>query len=382
MTKRMEWEKQMDNDLVNLMHKNGVKAPNCAEREQMTNPFKKSVDSKRYVKLLIYGAAGVGKTTIALQFPKPCVIDLESGSNLYGEKYGFDVFAPSSTKELSQAVQFLLRDGEKHYETLVIDPITVAWETLQFEWQEIFMQRNKGTVGDKQDFYTLQPGDWVQLKSRWKDLMRDLIALPLHVVCIAREKALYADGAFMKKIGTTFDSEKSLDYWFDSVVQLVWNGKKREALTIKDRSEKLPPVGQKFDLTFAPFAKLLGKTSPADNKKTPTALDTQKIESANTQEHDGARTEKKNEAVADFEQKLYENLDWMRKEKPPGQQSTWEELGQNFDAKTKNGFMPGRDFLKNLISLEKASDDIKAKAKITLAECVEKLQEAAKSESV
>lgn len=311
----------------------------------MQNPFRRAAERPKNVKLLIYGASGVGKTSIALQFPRPCVIDLESGTSQYSEKYSFDVVAPQSYKELTQAIDFLLNGGAKNYETIVIDPITIAWESLQADWQEIFLQRNSGGKGDKKDFYALQPADWVHLKSRWKELMRDLIALPLNVVAIAREKAQYADGQMMQKIGSTFDSEKSLDYWFDSVVQLCWDGNKRKAVVHKDRTGKLPEVGKRVDLNFSLFAGLLSQNSAPS----PTNL-----------------------VTPDLENKLRQDTAWLLEKLPfkASNGASWDDLGKDLSGVEKDGKQSsGRQYLHQLAGWtdEKGGkEEIRLKAKIAL----------------
>ena len=51
---------------------------------EVKNPFRKAKKQNRNLKLFIYGDSGTGKTTVALNFPRPCVIDLEAGTTLYG----------------------------------------------------------------------------------------------------------------------------------------------------------------------------------------------------------------------------------------------------------------------------------------------------------
>lgn len=217
------------------------------------SPFQRAAAQKRRLKMLLYGPSGSGKTTFALQFPKPCVIDLEQGTVMYGEKAEFDVFSATSFKEIRSALAFLSQNPGR-YETLIIDPITVAWEMTQTEWTEVFHLRNKKSAGHKVEFYTLQPGDWGLIKSDWKDFIRDLLALPMHVVLISREKAQYADGAYMVKTGVTFDSEKSLEYYFDLVVRTEKNYR---AKVEKNRSL---PVPAEFSLSqWVIFQNLLGR---------------------------------------------------------------------------------------------------------------------------
>ena len=63
-----------------------------ATPEPTAGPFQRASALSRRIKLLLWGDAGSGKTTLALQFPRPAMIDLEGGADLYGGKFDFDVF--------------------------------------------------------------------------------------------------------------------------------------------------------------------------------------------------------------------------------------------------------------------------------------------------
>lgn len=220
-----------------------------------SNPFAKAAAPQRRLKLFLWGDSGAGKTTLALQFPSPVVIDMEGGTELYSADFEFDVLQATSADEVMEAIDWLLRN--KHpYRTLVIDPITIYWEALQKKWSDIFLKRNKGSKGFKHEFYDLQPRDWMTLKAEFKDLVRKLLQLDMNVVVTARQKTLYADSGFMRKVGDTFDGEKSLPYLFDTIVRLH-RGPKGEFLgeCLKDRSNRVP-TGD-FECTYPKLERLL-----------------------------------------------------------------------------------------------------------------------------
>ena len=242
-----------------------------SKKDQDGSPFQKARSLDKRLKLFLWGDSGVGKTTLALQFPKPVVIDLEGGADLYGESFDFDVLRASTADEAMDAAQWLLTHPHA-YRTLVIDPITVYWDALQKKWSDIFLRRNKGSKGYKFEFYDLQPRDWMTVKAEFKDFIRKLIALDMNVIVTARQKVQYADGGFMKAIGETFDGEKSLPYLFDTIVRLYRDEKGRFlGECLKDRSNKLPP-GQ-FECSFARLEELFGKKTLA-RKARPTAFAT------------------------------------------------------------------------------------------------------------
>jgi len=242
-----------------------------SKKDQTDSPFQKARSLDKRLKLFLWGDSGVGKTTLALQFPKPVVIDLEGGADLYGESFDFDVLRASTADEAMDAAQWLLTHPHA-YRTLVIDPITVYWDALQKKWSDIFLRRNKGSKGYKFEFYDLQPRDWMTVKAEFKDFIRKLIALDMNVIVTARQKVQYADGGFMKAIGETFDGEKSLPYLFDTIVRLYRDEKGRFlGECLKDRSNKLPPG--EFECSFARLEELFGKKTLA-RKARPTAFAT------------------------------------------------------------------------------------------------------------
>ncbi len=220
-------------------------------------PFQKASTLEKRLKLFLWGDSGVGKTTLALQFPKPVVIDMEGGTDLYGDAFDFEVLRATTADEVMEAVDWLLQNRHEH-RTLVIDPITIYWDALQKKWSDIFLKRNKGSKGYRYEFYDLQPRDWMTVKAEFKELIRKLIALDMNVTVTARQKVQYADGAPMKAIGETFDGEKSLPYLFDTIVRLWRDPQGRFMGTgLKDRSNELGK--EDFAAAYAVFEGVFGK---------------------------------------------------------------------------------------------------------------------------
>jgi len=236
------------------------------------SPFQKAKTLGKRLKLFLWGDSGTGKTTLALQFPRPAVIDLEGGADLYGDNFGFDVLRASTADEVMEAVQWLLTHAHP-YRTLVIDPITIYWDSLQKKWSDIFLRRNKGTKGHKFEYYDLQPRDWMTVKAELKDFIRKLIALDMNVIVTARQKVQYGDSGFMQAIGETFDGEKSLPYLFDTIVRLYRDEKGRfMGQCLKDRANKLP--SDAFECSYALFEERFGKET-LERQAQPVALATE-----------------------------------------------------------------------------------------------------------
>lgn len=220
------------------------------------NPFQKATLLTKRVKLLVYGDSGSGKTTLSLQFPRPALIDLEGGADLYGDKFEFDVFRCTTADEVMHAVTWLATHRHP-YRTVIVDPISVYWDHLQKKWSDIFLLRNKGAKGYRYEYFDMGPREWQSVKAENKDLLRRLSALDVNLIVTARQKPLYADGAFMRVAGETFDGEKNLGYAFDSVVQLYRDPKGRFLARVqKDRTGRLP--SEPFPCTYQAFVDAFG----------------------------------------------------------------------------------------------------------------------------
>jgi hypothetical protein len=178
------------------------------------------------LKLFMFGPAGVGKTTAAIQFPNSYVIDCERGTENYEKlvnESGSAVFQTTDIQEVIAEVKSLLT--EKHdYRTLVIDPITTIYNDL--------LDKCESQVGS--DFGR----HYGAANKTMKRLANLIMSLDMNVVITAHAKPEY--GQNLAKIGYTFDGWKQLDYWFDLVVELGKKGKKRFAKVVKTRVESFP----------------------------------------------------------------------------------------------------------------------------------------------
>jgi adenosyl cobinamide kinase/adenosyl cobinamide phosphate guanylyltransferase len=187
---------------------------------------KKPEAVQKRLKLFMFGPAGVGKTTAAIQFPNCYIIDSEKGSENYDRlitESGSVVYQTSDIYEVIAEVKSLLT--EKHeYRTLVIDPITTIYNDL--------LDKSEQKVGA--DFGR----HYGAANKEMKRLANLIMALDMNVVVTAHAKTEY--GQNLAKIGFTFDGWKQLDYWFDLVIELGKKGKKRFGKVVKTRLESFP----------------------------------------------------------------------------------------------------------------------------------------------
>src|SRR5215216_3346136 len=178
------------------------------------------------LKLFMFGPAGVGKTTAAIQFPNSYVIDCERGTDNYDKIIsagGSVVYQTVDINDVISEVKSLLT--EKHeFRTLVIDPITPIYNDL--------LEKCEAKVGA--DFGR----HYGAANKEMKRLANLIMALDMNVVITAHAKTEYGEG--LRKLGYTFDGWRQLDYWFDLVIELGKKGKKRLAKVTKTRLEQFP----------------------------------------------------------------------------------------------------------------------------------------------
>jgi hypothetical protein len=186
------------------------------------------------------------------------VIDLEGGSDHHAERFQFSRLSTSNAEDAIHSVDWLLTNPHD-YRTLVIDPVTVLWDSIQRKWSDIFLKRNKGKKGYKFEFYSLDFKDWATIKGEWKDILRKLTALDMSVVVTARAKTMFEEeGEGRKRQGTeVFDGEKSLPYLFDVILQTFRDGTKYMLRTVKDRTGKLP--SGEWESNIEVFTECLGR---------------------------------------------------------------------------------------------------------------------------
>lgn len=198
---------------------------------------KKPEAIQKRLKAFFYGNAKVGKTTAALQFPKPYFIDTEKGAEndkyvkILSEKEGV-IFQTNEFDEVVKEVTLLLT--EKHeYKTLIIDPMTVLYDDLLEKWS------NKvGTDYGKH----LGPS-----AKQMKNLYSLLLRLDMNVIITSHAKVEHKMiGKELTIIGNTFDCYKKMDYMFDLILEIQKRGKERVAMVKGTRIE-----GFKEDETFS-----------------------------------------------------------------------------------------------------------------------------------
>lgn len=214
---------------------------------------------QKRLKALFYGEAGVGKTTAAIQFPKPYLIDTENGYEndqyvkILKDKSGA-VFHTTDFDELLTEVKTLL--SEKHdYKTLIIDPFTIVYQDLCDKWAIKLAKQSKDPASDGTEFQRHRDRADTQVKH----LMRLLLRLDMNVIITSHAKTKWKkEGEKLVDMGNTFDCYKKLDYLFDLVFEIQKRGKDRVGLVKKSRIESFEDA-ETFPFSYEEIANRYGR---------------------------------------------------------------------------------------------------------------------------
>ena len=148
-------------------------------------------------KVLVYGMAGAGKTSLAKTAPgKVLVISAEAGLLSIKDATNVDAI------EVKEA----LNTGQLQYDTVCLDSIS--------EISELLLQQEKARHKDPRKAYG-------EVQESVTNVMRAFRDLQMHVMFICKEEKVNSDGMFMhepKMVGTKLG--QSITYFFDEVLAL------------------------------------------------------------------------------------------------------------------------------------------------------------------
>lgn len=156
-----------------------------------------------YIKALIYGPSGAGKTTFAATAPNPIFASSEKG--LMSIRHLSPQFAEiNSLQDLKDLYNFL--KNEKHeFETCVIDSITEINDIIKTEIET----KNKRNM---------QLQDWGILQKEIKDILRKFRDLPMHIIFLAQETTEKDEEKIVKYLPSlNGKSATEIAYYMDTV---------------------------------------------------------------------------------------------------------------------------------------------------------------------
>lgn len=146
----------------------------------------------KYIKMLIYGKPGVGKTILAASAPAPLLVDIERGTlSLQNEdlkKKGvvpedIDIQPIEIFTQMNNVFEFL-KDEKHDYKTVIIDSLT----SLQQKSMDAIMEKESAKDPKKNPDLSTQ-NDWGVNTGQIKKIIRYFRDLPMNVIftCLAKE---------------------------------------------------------------------------------------------------------------------------------------------------------------------------------------------------
>ncbi len=209
---------------------------------------------EKRLKALFYGTTGVGKTTAAIQFPRPYLIDTEGGSendqyvDILKSKKGAYFFTTDADDLIAEVKELL---ATKHdYKTLIIDPLSIIYSSLLDRYADEVgtdFSRHKGPANRK-----------------IKHLLTLLTRLDMNVIITSHAKAKWVRAKDAKgndtviEEGNTFDCYDKLDYLFDLVFEVQERGNSRIGIVRKTRVANFPK-GEQFPFSYDSIAEKYGR---------------------------------------------------------------------------------------------------------------------------
>ena len=136
---------------------------------------------KSWVKALLYGQAGSGKTRFCADAPNPFWFDFESSTETlrhWPEYKDIPCKKPANVEELRRDVAAAILDPD--IDTVVIDSITTSLD--------YYLRQRMEKVAAKRDKYELYEADYKYATQVFTDLFGFLQDAPIHVVIIGHER--------------------------------------------------------------------------------------------------------------------------------------------------------------------------------------------------
>lgn len=207
------------------------------------------------MKVVIFGAPGVGKSTLALSFPTPLYYDTEGGARgpqyreLLKKSGGGYIGQEDGSLSFDMLIeQMQALSTEKHpYRTLIVDSLTKLFQTTIAQEAE--------RLGDKDAFGASKKPAVAAMRR----LLMWSSRLDMNLIFICHETSEYGlINGQRSEIGKIADAWDKISYELDLSVHVVKRGPSRLAIVKKSRLTGFPDAEQ-FPLEYFEFAARFGK---------------------------------------------------------------------------------------------------------------------------
>lgn len=183
--------------------------------------FEKASKKKSKLKMALYGPSGSGKTFSALSIAsglgkRIAVIDTERGSAAkYADVFSFDVCELDKTdiNDYIKAIQY----ASTHYDVLVIDSLTHAWQTLLEEVDKLGRSKYKGNSF----------AAWSEGTPKQRGLVDALLRAQCHIITTMRAKTEWVSNTSERgkstpsRVGLSPEQGKGIEYEFDFLASIT-----------------------------------------------------------------------------------------------------------------------------------------------------------------
>lgn len=218
---------------------------------------KKPTAVKKRLKALFYGTAGVGKTTAAIQFPRPYLIDTEKGATndqyvaMLSSKGGAYMGPEDGATDLDEIIKEVtaLLSTPHTYRTLIIDPLTVPYND-ELDKSAKMLATKEDPLGTAFSRHK-GPAD-----RKLKHLLNLMLRLDMNVLLTSHAKGEWKNG---QPTGTdTFDCYGKLEYLFDLTFLIQKRGTERVGIVRKTRLQEFPE-GEAIPFSYDEIANRYGR---------------------------------------------------------------------------------------------------------------------------
>lgn len=174
------------------------------------------ITGEAFIKMLIYGRSGVGKTLLAATAPAPMILSAEGGLlslskknqiKVFGTYKNIEVVKIKTLADLDRAYELASNNQLGGAKTLFVDTIT--------EIAEVLLTHAKQTVSDPRQAYGEMLDKIIITLKAFRDLPN------YHVIFIAKEESMGSDSETL--YGPMMPGKKAgpqLPYLFDEVLRL------------------------------------------------------------------------------------------------------------------------------------------------------------------
>lgn len=152
-------------------------------------------DASPYVKILVYGRNGAGKTRFAASAPKCLIIDINESGTESTIGSGADVFHAKKWEDIVYAYWFL-KQGDHKYESVALDTLT--------QMQAMCMSHVLKEAADRdpnRDPKLPVQRDWNKITELIRPQILNFKNLPMHVIFTAQERPVTNEEGEVEEIG-------------------------------------------------------------------------------------------------------------------------------------------------------------------------------------